>query len=128
MNSKKSKDNKEGMSVKEIEEFAKRHRFEVYFSLMFFLAYIFGIIGYFRSGWSCFSAMIGSIAGIILPYRVEQLMEKIFLFIFKQERTVLFILAAVGLILSIFTPFVIFLAIGLCGGYGIYKIVSDSFR
>jgi len=43
---------KEGVSVKEIEEFAKKHRFEVFFCLMFLFACVFGLVGMFRPGWS----------------------------------------------------------------------------
>ncbi len=117
---------KEGMSVREIEEFAKRHRFEVFFCLVFLFACIFGIVGSFRSGWSVFLGMAGGILGIILPVKTDFLLKKVFQFIFRQDKTVQIVLGVVALILACIVPFLIFLIVGIAGGRAIHQMASDA--
>lgn len=117
---------KEGMSVKEIEEFAKRHRFEVFFCLVFLFACIFGIVGSFRPGWSIFLGMAGGILGIILPVKTDFLLKKVFQFIFRQDKTVQIVLGVVALILACIVPFLIFLIVGIVGGRAIHQMASDA--
>ncbi len=62
-------DNKKGVSVKEIEEFTKKHRYEVFFCALFLLACIFSLVGHFGGGWSIFFAMGGAILGVIFPIK-----------------------------------------------------------
>jgi hypothetical protein len=115
---------KEGVSVKEIEEFAKRHRYEVFFCLMFLFACIFSLVGYFRGGWSIFFAMGGGILGVIFPVKTDAMLKMIFQFIFKQDLTLQIVLGVVGLILAIFVPFIIFLAVGLAGGRSMAQMAA----
>jgi hypothetical protein len=117
---------KEGMSVKEIEEFAKKHRFEVFFCLMFLLACIFGFVGFFKSGWNIFCGMAGAFLGVVFPIKVEMLVRKVFQFIFKQDKSILIVLGVVGLVLSIFVPFLVFLFVGLVGGRWMHQMAMDA--
>ena len=117
---------KEGFSVKEIEQFAKRHRFEVFFCLVFLLTCIFGIMGTFRSGWSIFLGMVGAVLGTLLSAKTGPLMEKAIHFIFRQDKTIQIVFAVVALILAVFLPFIIFLIIGIMGGLAIHKMISNS--
>jgi hypothetical protein len=118
-------DNKKGVSVKEIEEFTKKHRYEVFFCILFLLACIFGIVGYFRAAWNIFCVMAGGILGVIFPHKVESFLGKIFGFIFKQDKTIQIVLGAVALILAIFIPFIIFLVVGLIGGRTMHLMAMD---
>ncbi len=106
---------KEGVSVKEIEAFARKHRFEVFFCLAFIFACFFSFV-FFGPGWSIFLAGIGGILGVIMPARIELLTKKISQFIFKQEKTTQIVLGVVGLVVSIILPPIIFLLLGLHGG------------
>ena len=118
--------NKKGVSVKEIEEFTKKHRYEVFFCALFVLTCIFSIFGHFGGGWSIFFAMGGAVLGIIFPTKTEALMKMTFKFIFKQDKTIQIVLGAVSLILAIFLPFIIFLVIGLIGGRMMNIMAVDS--
>ena len=118
--------NKEGVSVKQIEEFAKKHRFEVFFCLMFGLACLFGVIGYFGPRWSLLSVAVGGILAVIFQDNVTGLLKKMVQFIFKCEKTVQIILGIVILILAIFLPVLIFLITGLAGGKALSQQASDS--
>lgn len=113
---------KEGVSVKEIEAFAKKHRFEVFFCLAFIFACFFSFV-FFGPGWSIFLAGIGGILGVIMPARIEHLTKKISQFIFKQEKTTQIVLGVVGLVISIILPPIIFLLLGLHGGKSMHHQV-----
>jgi hypothetical protein len=118
-------DNKKGVSVKEIEEFTKKHRYEVFFCILFLLACIFGIVGYFRAAWNIFFVMAGGILGVIFPTKVSSFLEMIFRFVFKQDKTLQIVLGAVALIIAIFLSFLIFLVVGLIGGRMMHLMAMD---
>jgi hypothetical protein len=115
---------KDGVSVKEIEEFAKKHRFEVFFCLMFLLACVFGIFGTFRAGWNILFGMAGGVLGILLPVKMEQLLKKMFHFVFKQDTTILIVFGVVALVLTCVLPLLVFLLIGIAGGRAIHQMAS----
>ncbi|MES2122522.1 MAG: hypothetical protein V4492_07070 [Chlamydiota bacterium] len=110
---------KEGVSVKEIEEFAKKHRFEVFFCLAFLFACFFTFVMW-GPGWSIIAAAAGAILGVLLSGKIEHLAKTIFQFIFKQEKTTQLVLGIVALIIAIFIPPLIFLMLGLHGGKDMY--------
>lgn len=120
--------NKKGVSVKEIEEFTKKHRYEVFFCALFILACIFGLVGHFGRGWSILFTMGGAVLGVIVPNKVEPLVSKIFKFIFKQEKTIQLVLGGVALLLAIFLPFLVFLVLGAIGGRMMHIMAMDSSR
>ncbi|MBS0604738.1 MAG: hypothetical protein JSS60_06850 [Verrucomicrobia bacterium] len=106
---------KEGVSVKEIEEFTKKHRFEVFFCLAFVLACFFTFVMW-GPGWSVVAAAVGAILGILLSGKVTHFSKMVFQFIFKHEQTTQLVLGIVFLILAIFIPPLYFLLLGLHGG------------
>jgi len=117
---------KKGMSVKEIEEFTKKHSYEVFFCALFVLACIFSLVGHFGGGWSILFAMGGAVLGTVLPTKTDSFVKMVFKFIFKQEKTIQIVLGAVSLILAIFVPFIIFLIVGLTGGRMMNIMAVDS--
>ncbi len=118
--------NKKGVSVKEIEEFTKKHRYEVFFCALFVLTCIFSLVGHFGGGWSIFFGMGGAVLGSIFPSKTESFLRMVFKFIFKQDKTIQIVLGAVSLILAIFVPFIIFLVVGLIGGRIMNIMGQDS--
>lgn len=106
---------KEGVSVKQMEAFAKKHRFEVFFCLAFILACFFTFVMW-GPGWSIVAAGVGAIIGVLLVGKVTHFSKMVFGFIFKQEQTTQLILGIVALILAIFIPPLYFLLLGLHGG------------
>ena len=115
---------KEGVSVKEIESFAKKHRFEVFFCLSFILACFFTFA--FFPAWSLVFISLGAIVGVALSDAVEKLLKAIIRFALKQEKTTLLVLAVVWLVLSIFLPPLTFLLVGLSGGKNLIKTANES--
>ena len=116
---------KEGVSVKEIEDFARKHRFEVFFCLFFVLGCIFSFYSFFKPGWSIVLAMVGGVLSVVLPVKVDTLLKKMAQFLFKQETTLQLVLGVVGLIIAIFLPLLVFLLLGLYGGRYMYQIAMD---
>ena len=111
MDTKKLKD---GVSVKEIEHFAKKHRFEMFFCLALLLARFINFI--FLSGWSPILAGIGGILGVLLAEPMENFFKRAAMFIYKQEDITQLVLGIAGLVLSIFLPMITFLILGVAGG------------
>src|SRR5579863_1602645 len=116
---------KEGVSVKEIEEFTKKHRFEVFFCLAFILACFFSFVMW-GPGWSIFAAALGAILGVLLPEKIAHMSKSILQFVFKQEQTTQLILGIVLLILAIFIPPLCFLLLGLHGGKDMRNSANDT--
>ncbi len=112
------KKNKEGVSVKEIENFARKHRFEVFACLAFVLACIFGTAIY-HSLWMVGGATAGAIVGVLLSTQIAALVKRAMTFVFKQETTTQLVLGIVLLIVAIFLSPLIFFAIGVHGGKNI---------
>src|ERR1700733_3555645 len=112
---------KEGMSVKEISSFTKKHRLEVFFCLAFLLACFFSFV-MFGTGWAIIAAAVGAILGVLLSGKVMHLFKTIFHFIFKQEQTTQIILGVFLLIIAIFLPPLYFLLLGLSGGNDLFHV------
>jgi hypothetical protein len=106
---------KEGVSIKEMETFAKKHRFEVFFCLAFILACIFTFVMW-GPGWSIIAAAVGAILGIFLRGKVNYFSKAVYGFIFKHEQVTQLVLGIIALILAIFLPPLFFLLLGLHGG------------
>lgn len=115
----------EGVSVKEIETFAKNHRFELFFLFAIIFAAVFSFV-FFNPGWSIFCGAIGSLVGGFYPVKTEQLFRTVFQFVLKQEQMIQIVLGSVLLILAIFLPFVIFATLGGCGGMKIRDLFKKA--
>ncbi len=120
----KPPENKDSVSVKEIENFAKKHRFELFFCLAFVFACFFSFV-FFGPAASLFLATIGAVAGVLLPNKVDHFNHVVLHFIFKQETTVQLVLAAVALVLAVVVPPVVFFIIGLHGGKNMHHQVMN---
>ncbi len=112
---KHSKQQKDGVSVKELEIFAKKYRFEVFLCLFFLLAGIFGCI-LWHPGWSVLLVGAGGIIGSLIPQKIGQISRKLLGFVFRQDRNTQIIIAAIALILAIFVPPLVYLLFGLHAG------------
>jgi hypothetical protein len=118
---------KEGVSVREIEEFTKKHRFEVFFCLAFVLACFFSFV-MFGPGWSVVAASIGAVVGILLSGKVTHASKTIFSFIFKHEQTTQLVLGIVFLVLAIFLPPLYFLLLGMHGGKDMHHWANEIYN
>ncbi len=111
---------KEGVSIKEIEGFTKKHRFEVFFCLAFLLSCFFSFV--FFSGWNVILMAIGGILGILFPEKIDSGLKRCSSFFLKQEDLTQLVLGIAGLIVAIFLPILTFFTLGLCGGRKIKEL------
>lgn len=105
---------KDGISVKEIETFAKNNRFKLFLCLSILLACFFSFV--FFAAWSIILAAVGGILGVFFPLKIESFMGKVQTFCAKQEATTQLVLGGVSLILAIFLPPLVFFTLGCAGG------------
>ncbi|HEY2810173.1 MAG TPA: hypothetical protein VGJ00_02130 [Rhabdochlamydiaceae bacterium] len=115
---------KEGVSVKEIESFAKKHRYEVFFCLAFILACFFSFV-MFGPGWAIICATIGVLIGVLLSGKVSNMFKNIYHFVFKQEATTQLVVGILLLIIAIFLPPLFFLVLGLSGGKELIHLAME---
>ncbi len=120
-----NKEPKEGLSIKELENFAKQHRVEVFLCLFFFLAGLFGLV-LWSSAWCVIFGTIGAILGVLLPTQVQSFARGTWQFVFRQDRTTLIIMAAVALVLAIFIPPLVFLLIGAHAGRSMVTAADNA--
>ncbi len=108
---------KEGVSVQELEDFARKHSIEVFTVIALVIAAISSMFNFFTGpSWTILFLTIGVIVGIFFPNPVDKGLKQLSDFLFKQEKTTRFILGAVKIVLAIFIPFTLFGAVGLLAG------------
>ncbi len=120
-----SSNKKEGLSVKEIEAFTKKHRVEVFFSAHFVIACFFSFI-FLGAGWSLLGMAIGGILGVLFREKCTSMLKNIFSFILKQDSIVQLVIAAMSLVISLFLPLITFFLLGVSGGKGLYEAALES--
>ncbi len=118
---------KEGVSVQEIEDFAKKYTNEMFLVLAFVIACISSIFDFFTGPtFSIVCATIGAIVALLMPERIREIAEKISGFIHKKDKTTQIVVGIVRIVIAIFLPFILFAGIGLQCGIGFHTIESSS--
>lgn len=108
---------KEGVSVQEVEDFARKYATEVFTVLSIVIGAISSIFDFFTGpGLTILFFAIGIIAGILFPTPVEKGLKQFHSFAAKQERSTQLILGAVKIVVAIFIPFLLFGMLGLLAG------------
>jgi len=120
------KKKREGVSVKELEGYAKKHRFEIFFCLLFVFASCFSLVFWGRGIFSVFFAGVGGIFGVFFPTKVDHFLHKMYAGLLKQEGTMQIIIAIVALIVAIFIAPIIFLLVGLHAGKGMVLLSKEA--
>ncbi|MCF7806802.1 MAG: hypothetical protein K9M07_01065 [Simkaniaceae bacterium] len=116
----KNQDGKQGFTVQEIENVAKKYKFEAFFCLSFLLAALFSYIWKIE-GWSIFICALGGVIGMLVPQYTEKFMGFILGFTCKQEKVTQIVIGVILLVLSVLIAPVVFLFLGLMGGKSIHK-------
>ena len=118
---------KEGVSVQELEEFARKHTTEVFTVLALVIATISSIFNFFTGpGWTIFFASLGSIIAIFFPLPVERGLKQYYSFSFKQEKTTEMILGGVKIVIAIFVPFILFFFLGCLAGTAFHYYIRHA--
>ena len=113
---------KEGVSVREIESFAKKHTNEVFLILAIIIATFSSMLDFFTGPvWTIGFCGLGAIISIAFSEKIEGIEKVIFKFLTKQDKPIQFIIGIVQIILAVFVPFVIFAQIGLLAGIAFHN-------
>ncbi|MDP1608270.1 MAG: hypothetical protein Q8L98_03020 [Chlamydiales bacterium] len=108
---------KEGISVQELEDFARKYSSEVFSVIALVIAAISSIFDFFTGpGWAILFMTIGAVLGIFFPTPVDKGLKQLYEFVFKQEKSTQLILGGVKIVIAIFIPFVLFAITGLLAG------------
>ena len=107
---------KEGFTVKELQQKSKKYAVEISLSAIFAVSAIFAIIwGASMMVWSIILCMVLAIVGALLPGYTNSITKASMGFIGKQP-IVGIVIAVVFIILAIFIPVIPFALLGLSGG------------
>jgi len=118
---------KEGISVREIEEFARHHTIEAFSILAIIIATITSCWDYFTGPrLSIFFAALGAIVTILFPVPIERYLKQLYSFTLKQEKSTQMIIGVVKIIVAIFIPFVLFGLIGLLAGSSYHYYIRHA--
>lgn len=108
---------KEGVSVQEMEDFARKYTTEVFSVLAIIIGSISSMYDFFTGPkFTIVLTAIGVILGVFFPAPVEKSLKQYYSFSYKQEKMTQVILGIVLIIISIFIPFILFGAVGLLAG------------
>ena len=109
--------NKDGVSMREIEGFARRYAYEGFSALAIVIATISAIFDFFSgSGWSLLFCGVAAAVTLFFYQKIKETLHKFYGFITKQEKSTLIIIGVVRLIIALFLPFVIFASLGFLAG------------
>lgn len=118
---------KDGLSVQEIEDFAKKYTTEVFIVLALIIACISSIFDFFTGPtWSLLFATVGAIVAMFLPEKIAEFGKKASVVVNKKDRATQVIVGVVRIVLAIFLPFIIFAVIGLHAGLGFHTFVNKE--
>jgi uncharacterized membrane protein len=124
---------KEGLSVKEIEDFTRKHTTEVFTVLAIVIATASSCWGFFTGPkLAVFFTGLGCVITVLFPVPIERVLKQLYSFTLKQEKTTQMILGAVKIVIALFIPFILFGFLGLLAGgsYHYYvrhaQIISDN--
>lgn len=118
---------KDGVSVQEIETFARKYTTEVFLVLAILIASISSIFDFFSGpGWSIAFAGVCMIIAVLLPDQIEKGMKKLFSFSSKNEKSMQIIIGIVRIVIAIFIPFIIFGLLGLLAGTSFHLHMKNA--
>lgn len=121
---------KEGVSVQELESFARKYTNEGLIILAIFFAAISSMFHFFSGpGWSVAFIGLGAIVSIALPDKTSWMLEKITNFIGKTDKTLQIFIGILRIVIALFLPFIFFGYIGLLAGTAChYYIMKASIK
>lgn len=117
--------NDEGISIKEIEEYAKKNKFPVALALGILLACLFSIF-LAMTKLSIIVLALGALTGIFLPGKIAFASKKLYSFLGKQEKTTQLVIGSVFLVIAIFFPPAIFAIMGLHAGKDMRHLMMEQ--
>jgi hypothetical protein len=113
---------KEGVSIEEIEKFARRYTPEVFIIIAMIIATISSVFGFFTGpSWSLIFSGLCLAVTIVIPDPIEKIFAKFHSFLINQNKTTLIIIGIVRIVLAIFIPFILFAEMGFLAGIAFHS-------
>ena len=108
---------KGGVSVQEVEDFARKYTVEVFSVLAIVIGTISSMYDFFTGPkMTIIFVTIGVILRVFFPAPVEKGLKQFYSFAYKQEKMTQLILGCVKIVVGLFIPFFLFGALGLLAG------------
>lgn len=118
---------KEGVSVHELEGFARKHTTEVFSILAIIIGTISSSFDFFTGPkTTLFFLALSAIISVMFPVPVEKGLRQVYSFTFKQEKMTEIVLGSVRIVIALFVPFVYFSLIGLLAGTSYHYYLKRS--
>lgn len=118
---------KEGVSVKEIEEFTRKYTMEVFSVLAIIIATASSCWDFFTGPkMTIFFTALGCVLAVLFPVHIERGLKQFYNFVFKQDKNTQLIVGAVKVVIAIFIPFLLFGLIGLLAGSSYHYYVRQA--
>ena len=111
---------KGGFTIQEIEQMAKKYRFEVFFIASFVLAALFSTI-FDMLGYSVLLAAAGAVIGMIFPVHADKILGQVLEFTCKQEKVTQIVIGVILIAISVVLAPVIYLIMGLVCGKALHR-------
>ncbi len=108
---------KEGVSVQEMEDFARKYTTEVFSILAMVVGSISSMYDFFIGPKMTIAFLaIGVIVAIVFPAPVERGLKQFYSFSYKQDKMTQMILGVAKIVVGLFIPFILFGFMGLLAG------------
>lgn len=108
---------KEGVSVQEVESFARKHTNEVFSLVALIVGAVSSMFDFFTGpSMTILFLAVGAAVGMLLPAPIEKGLKQFFHFMGKQEKSTRMVIGGVKIVVGIFIPFVLFGVYGLLAG------------
>ena len=120
---------KEGVTVEELEKFARKYTTEVFIVFAIIIAAISSSFSFFlRFYWSLYFGAIAAIVSLLVPEKIEAVVKKLVMLSFGKDKSTEIIIGIVRIVLAIFLPFVIFAELGLLAGLAYHYVAKKGIK
>ncbi len=118
---------KEGVSVKEIEDFTRKYTTELFSILAILIATASSCLDFFTGPkMTVFFTALGCMLAILFPVHIERGLKQFYNFVFKQDKNTQLIVGTVKVVVAIFIPFLLFGLLGLLAGSSYHYYVRQG--
>lgn len=118
---------KEGVSVQEVEDFARKYTAEVFTVLAIIVASISSMYDYFTGPkMAILFLALSTVVGIFFTAPVDRGLKQFYSFQAKQEKMTQLVIGLLKIIVALFIPFILFAGLGLLAGSSFHYYMRRS--
>ena len=117
---------KDGVTVEELEKFARKYTNEAFLILALLVATVSSVFGFFSGPiWSVLFMGAMAIVAIALPEKIGNFLRKILKFQVTAEKAITIMIGIVRIIIGLFLPFILFAELGLLAGFAFHTTARE---